>query len=129
MGDAIAHCLVVHDSIDIHAYIRAHRASSSCIIKHLRNLVMSIEDRSDRRLSKPLEIWEHLVQVDVDQLVSLLVESPIELADRLLTKCQDKHYAVSRLQALMRVRQLDPQQPTRPYCIERSLWQPMPCCD
>lgn len=112
IADTIALCMLAHDSIDLHAYIGAHQAANSPIIRHIRNLVMSLEDRTDKRLVKPLEIWEQLVQDDADKCIEMLVESPVEVADRLIAKLKDKAYAISRLRALMSVQEPNPESPT-----------------
>ena len=110
--DMISRLLVADDLSDLHAHARAHYGLKAPLVSRLRATVMTEELRSDPRFARVFEVWEVLVGDDLDGTVELLVESPVEFADKIILKLNNKEQAKSRLRALLAVKLANTTKPT-----------------
>ena len=110
--EMISGLLVADDLRDLPAHVRAHYPLRTPLISKLRMAVMFSESRSDPRLSRVYEVWEEFAHGVTNDTIELLIESPVELADKTVLKLKDKEAAKNRLRLVISFQPDDPTKPT-----------------
>ncbi len=102
----------LHDDLgELSAHARAHQQTKVIVhvLSQLRAMICAAEDRSNPNLTKVYEVSEQLVGDDVQHLVELLVECPVERVDKLIYRLKGSDRAKSQFRALLALK--GPDQP------------------